>query len=139
MASDDNHSQEYAERPKEGELWQEMVHRQQRDGSNQGGFSRELMRSLPDEEQKEKEGPERGDITPLSPALIWDQITTLLGKESNHQGAQADQLAAALFAGNPLLMSSPQGNDQSAQQQTLDDQAMRDLPSPYLERGGRSM
>lgn len=52
-------SEEYAEGPREGELWQEMIERQQREGNNKDGYLRELMRSLPDEQQQEKR--ERSD------------------------------------------------------------------------------
>lgn len=53
-------SQEYAERPKDDELWMEMIERQQKEGNNQEGYRRELLRSLPDEQKQEKE-QERGD------------------------------------------------------------------------------
>lgn len=66
MAADPG--QEYAERPKEGELWQQMIERQQKEGGNQNGYLRELLRSLPDEQQKDKERG-RGDSSPFDPAL----------------------------------------------------------------------
>lgn len=66
MAADP--SQEYAERPKEGELWQQMIERQQKEGGNQNGYLRELLRSLPDEQQKDKERG-RGDNSPFDPPL----------------------------------------------------------------------
>ena len=56
---------EYAERPKEGELWREMIERQQREGNKQEGYIRELLRSLPNEQQQDKEGRELGDISPF--------------------------------------------------------------------------
>ena len=55
MAADAESSQEYAERPKEGELWQQMIERQQRESSNRGGYLRELLRSLPDDQQQDRE------------------------------------------------------------------------------------
>lgn len=63
--------QEYAERPKEGELWHEMIERQQKEGSNQNGYLRELLRSLPDEQQKDKERG-RGDNSPFDPLLAGE-------------------------------------------------------------------
>jgi hypothetical protein len=68
MASEQG--QEYAERPKEGELWQQMIERQQREGSNRGGYARELLRSLPEEEQKDKERGERGETSPPFDSLM---------------------------------------------------------------------
>jgi hypothetical protein len=70
MATDAEPSrgQEYAERPKEGELWQEMIERQRREGNNQSGDWRELLRSLPQEQQKDN-GRGRGDLT-IDPALM---------------------------------------------------------------------
>jgi len=72
MASEQG--QEYAERPKEGELWQQMIERQQREGSNWGGYARELLRSLPEEEQKDKERGERGDIAPGQFPLMAEEF-----------------------------------------------------------------
>ena len=57
--ADQQPGQEYAERPKDDELWHEMIERQLKEGNNQEGYRRELLRSLPDE-QKDKE-QERGD------------------------------------------------------------------------------
>lgn len=68
MAADAESSQEYAERPKEGELWHEMIERQQREGNKQEGYIRELLRSLPDEQQQDKGDRERGDIPPFDSA-----------------------------------------------------------------------
>jgi hypothetical protein len=59
--SDETH---LAEKPREGESWREMIERQQKEQSNQGGYLKGLMRSLPDE-QKDKP-PSRGELqTPL--------------------------------------------------------------------------
>ncbi|HEY7328615.1 MAG TPA: hypothetical protein VH592_13305 [Gemmataceae bacterium] len=63
-------SQEYAERPKEGELWQQMIERQQKEGSNRGGYARELLRSLPEEQGKDKELQERSGIAPERSPLM---------------------------------------------------------------------
>ena len=51
-----------AERPRDGESWREMIERQQREDSNRGGFSRDLLRSLPDEQRQENAPKGRGDI-----------------------------------------------------------------------------
>ena len=58
-AASPDHSQQIqlAEQPKGGEGWSGMVERQQREGTNKGGFSRELMRSLPAEQKGQKENP----------------------------------------------------------------------------------
>jgi hypothetical protein len=61
--------QEYAERPKEGEQWHEMILRQQREGNPESGYSRELLRSLPLEQQQNKD-MERSDGTPVNPSLM---------------------------------------------------------------------
>lgn len=58
MSSEQGH--EYAEKPQEGEKWQDMIRRQEREGNKEEGYWRELLRSLPDEQQKEKE---RGGVT----------------------------------------------------------------------------
>lgn len=58
MASEQG--QEYAEKPREEEKWQDMIRRQQREGNKEEGYWHELLRSLPDEQQK---GQERGDVT----------------------------------------------------------------------------
>lgn len=74
------HSQEYAERPKEGELWREMIERQQREGNTQGGNWRELLRSLPQEQQQDKERGGRGDTSPFGPAQ--PQLTAEVSQQS---------------------------------------------------------
>lgn len=61
--------QEYAERPKEGELWHQMIERQLKEGGNQNGYLRELLRSLPDEQQKDKERG-RGDSSPFDSSPV---------------------------------------------------------------------
>lgn len=94
MATDaePSRSQEYAERPKEGELWKEMIERQQREDSNRGGNWRELLRSLPDEQQKEK-GPGRGDnihtVEPLMADTFPQSYAEMLREAS--QRAAPDQ------------------------------------------------
>ena len=66
MATGPSRGQEYAERPRDGELWREMIERQRREGTNQGDDRRELLRSLP-QEQKQDKG--RGDITHPEPLM----------------------------------------------------------------------
>jgi hypothetical protein len=68
LAAEPSSGQEYAERPKEGEGWRGMIERQQREGNAQGGNWRELLRSLPQEQQQEKERGGRGDISPSGTA-----------------------------------------------------------------------
>jgi hypothetical protein len=66
MAADPARGQEYAERPREGEQWREMIERQRREGTNQGDGQRELFRSLPREQQQDKG---RGEVIHLEPLL----------------------------------------------------------------------
>lgn len=47
-----------------------MIRRQEKEGGNRGGSSRELLRSLPAEQQEDKGRGGRGDIAPgLSPLM----------------------------------------------------------------------
>jgi hypothetical protein len=55
-------SSEFAEQPKEGELWQEMIARQRSEGNAQPGYLRGILRSLPDEQKQEKEELKRGEL-----------------------------------------------------------------------------
>jgi hypothetical protein len=55
-------SQQFAEAPRNGEGWTDMIQRQREQGNPTSGYSRELLRSLPLEQ---RDPPSRGDnLTP---------------------------------------------------------------------------
>jgi hypothetical protein len=60
-AHNHGHETQMAERPKEGELWREMIERQRKEGTDRDGSSRELLRSLP-LEQKQERNQERSNV-----------------------------------------------------------------------------
>jgi hypothetical protein len=82
--------QEYAERPKEGELWHQLIERQQKEGGNQDGYLRERLRSLPDEQQKDKE-QERGDSSPFDSSPVAEMQSYYAMIREASQRAVPDQ------------------------------------------------
>jgi hypothetical protein len=66
------HEVQMAERPKEGELWHEMIQRQQKEGNDRNSSSRELLRSLPLEQQQERK-QEKSNVQFDQPLMVENQ------------------------------------------------------------------
>jgi hypothetical protein len=62
MDTPQSHETHLAEAPRAGELWREMIERQRRESGNIEEGGRQLMRSLPDEHQKEKTNKSQDEI-----------------------------------------------------------------------------
>jgi len=82
--------QEFAELPREGESWQQMIERQKLEQTNKGGYSRELFRSLPVDQQQEKEGGNLGNVSTSLQAADWQTYEAMLHEAAQHAGPEQD-------------------------------------------------
>jgi hypothetical protein len=90
VASDSDQSQktELAERPRDGEGWSGMIQRQEKEGTNKGGFSRELMRSLPDDQREDKPPPKKSDLNMDEPLMVENVSYDQMVRESSQRAGQ---------------------------------------------------
>src|SRR5690242_3123084 len=86
---------EIAEKPRDGESWRGMVERQQKEGTNLGGYSRELLRSLPAEQKQDKDQRGRGSLDEAPNTVVAEGLhpdfQQLLRDASQRAGQHQDK------------------------------------------------